>query len=213
MLELLFQLSVGFSIALSGVLIPGPLLAFISIKTLDSGPKTGTLAATGHIIVELGILSLVTFGLGSLLKNEIFTQAIGTFGGLLLLGLGPIIILKSRDTPKSTQDIAGKKLSPLIGGILFSTIFNPSVTLWWMTVGLATLMGAINESGVIGGIFWIIGHFSADMGWFSAVSFSVNRGKKIIGGAFYKGLLIACGFTLLIFGIIFTANYLPNLLF
>lgn len=213
MLELLFQLSVGFLIGLSGVLLPGPLLAFISMKTLHSGPKTGTLAATGHIIVELGILSLVAFGLGSLLINETFRQAIGTLGGLLLLGLGSIIIAKSKNTPEPTQDIAGISYHPLIGGILYSTIFNPSVAIWWISVGLVTLMGAINESGVIGGIFWIIGHFSADLGWFSIVSISVNRGKKIIGGTFYKGLLIACGLTLLVFGIIFTVNYLPNLLF
>ncbi len=80
-------------------------------------------------------------------------------------------------------------------------------------MGLATLMGAINEAGTLGGIFWIIGHFSADLIWFSTVSFSVDRGKEIIGGEFYKGLLIACGMTLLVFGFYFSTTYLPELFF
>lgn len=212
MLDLLFQMSVGFTIALSGVLIPGPLLAFITMKTLDSGPTTGILAAIGHILVELGILTLAAFGLGTLLKSQLFAHAIGGIGGILLLGLGILILLKSRAPPSSSQDVAGRKHHPLVGGVLFSTIFNPSVALWWMTVGLATLTGAINDAGLAGGAFWVTGHFLADLGWFSAVSFSVDRGKEIIGGTFYKGLLIACGLTLLIFGTYFSIEYIPELI-
>lgn len=212
MLELAFQFGVGFAIALSGVLIPGPLLAFITMKTLDSGPKTGSLAATGHIIVELGILSLIAFGLGSLLESQLFTQSIGSIGGILLLGLGGLILSKSRGSPSADQDVAGRKHHPLTGGIFFSTIFNPSVALWWMTVGIATLTNAVNEAGIIGGAFWVSGHFSADMIWFSSVSYSVYKGKEIVGSTFYKGLLMACGLTLLIFGSYFTINYLPKLI-
>lgn len=213
MLELLLQFSIGFTIALSGVLFPGPLLAFITMKTLDSGPKTGTLAAIGHIIVEIGIISAIAFGLGSLLKSHTFTLSIGSIGGILLLGLGVTMLSKIRNQKSRPEDITGTNHNPLTGGILFSTIFNPSVALWWMTIGLATLTGAINEAGLLGGGFWIAGHFSADLAWFSIVSFSVHRGEKIIGGAFYKGLIIACGLTLLAFGIYFVFNYIPQLIF
>lgn len=212
MLELLFQLSLGFFIALSGALIPGPLLAFITMKTLDSGPKTGILAAAGHIIVELGILSLIALGLGTLLKSELFTQSIGATGGILLVGLGALTLIKSRKSHSSSEKVAGQEHHPIAGGVLFSTILNPSVALWWMTVGLATLTGAISEVGLLGGAFWIIGHFLADLGWFSTVSYSVDKGRKIIGSKFYKGLLIGCGLTLVIFGIYFTIDYLPKLL-
>lgn len=212
MWKLLIQFGVGFSIALSGVLLPGPLLAFISMKTLDSGAKTGTLAAIGHVFVELGILSLAALGLRSLLKSDLFTNAIGSIGGVMLLGLGIIILSKSRDPPKSSDEIMGKDHNPLLGGVLFSTVFNPSVTVWWMTVGLTTLIGAINTAGLLGGVFWLIGHFSADIGWYSGVSFSIDRGKDIIGTGFYKGLLIASGIILLIFGVYFSIEHIPQLL-
>lgn len=212
MWKLLIQFGVGFSIALSGALLPGPLLAFVSMKTLDSGAKTGTLAALGHILVELGILFLAALGLNTLLKSELFSTTIGSVGGILLLGLGFLILSKSRNPPKSSDEIAGKDHNPIVGGILFSTILNPSVALWWMTVGLATLIGAMNTAGLAGAIFWVAGHFSADLGWYSTISYSVHKGKEIIGSGFYKGLLIVSGLTLLIFGIYFSIDYIPKLI-
>lgn len=212
MYELLFQLSVGFAVALSGALIPGPLLAFITMKTLDSGPRTGTLAASGHILVELGILSLVAFGLGSVLRSHLFTLSIGGLGGVALIGMGALTLKKSARPPSASGEAPTGGHHPVVGGILFSTVFNPSVGLWWMTVGLATLMAAIGEAGALGGVFWIAGHFSADIAWFSAVSFSVDRGRELIGGKFYRGLLVACGTTLLVFGFYFSITYLPELI-
>ncbi len=212
MWKLLIQFGVGFSIALSGVLFPGPLLAFVSMKTLDSGAKTGLLAALGHILVELGILFLAAFGLKTLLQSGFLERIIGSVGGILLLGLGIIILSKSRNPPESSDEVMGKDHNPIVGGILYSTILNPAVALWWMTVGLATLIGAITTAGLAGGIFWILGHFSADLGWYSAISYSVHRGKEIIGSGFYKGLLIASGLTLLIFGIYYSFEHIPVLL-
>lgn len=212
MYELLLQLSIGFTIALSGVVLPGPLLAYVSMKTLDSGPTTGTLAAIGHIMVELGILALAGFGLGALIMNPRFKHLIGSISGVLLLILSVSILRQSRNPQSSSEDITGGGHHPLLGGMLFSTIFNPTVAVWWMSLGLATLIGAINEAGLIGGAFWLIGHFSADLIWFSTVSFSVDRGRDIIGGPFYKGLLIACGAILIIFGVYFSIENIPELL-
>lgn len=209
--ELLSQLGVGFFVALSGALIPGPLLTYVTIKTLDSGPRTGTLAATGHIAVELGILALIAYGLGSVLKSEFFKLSIGSIGGIILIGLGVLTLSKSREPPSSSREVAGTDHHPFVGGVLFSTLLNPSVGVWWVTVGISTLMLAIEEAGRLGGVFWIIGHFTADVIWFSSISYSVYKGKEIIGGRFYKGLLATCGATLLVLGLYFSYSYLPEL--
>lgn len=68
MLEAVLQLPVGFVVALSGVLIPGPMLAFIVARTPSSGSKTGTLVAGGHILVEFGLLLLIALGFGIILE-------------------------------------------------------------------------------------------------------------------------------------------------
>ncbi|MBS3815301.1 MAG: LysE family transporter [Hadesarchaea archaeon] len=212
MLESFVQLGVGFSVALSGALIPGPLLAFVAMKTLESGARTGTLAAIGHIIVELLLLALMAFGLRFILKSQFFMKTMGLVGGVLLFIVGVLIISKIRDVSSPQENVPGIKHHPLTGGVLFSTIFNPSVVLWWITVGLTTLMAAIEIAGIIGGAFWLIGHFLADLVWFSSISYSVDKGREIIGGTFYKVLLIACSSTLFIFGFYFVTKHIDLIL-
>lgn len=209
--NLLLQFSLGFFVALSGALFPGPLLAFVTMKTLDSGPKAGTLAAIGHIMVELGLLISLALPLGAVLQSETFKVSIGAAGGILLIPVGVLIIYRSRNSDKSSQEMAVKERHPITGGVLFSTVLNPSVVLWWMTVGLGTLLKSIASAGIIGGGLWMLGHFTADLIWFSSVSLLTYKGREIIGTRFYKGLLIVCGLTLLVFGVYFTAKYLPEI--
>ncbi|MFW6110494.1 MAG: LysE family transporter [Thermoproteota archaeon] len=212
MSDLLFQMIIGFSIAISGVMIPGPLLAFVTVKTLDTGPRTGLMAALGHILVELGIISLVALGLSTLLGNQVFMQGVSALGGTLLLGLGLLMLFKSRESISYYEGISQLNYHPITGGVLFSTVLNPAVFLWWMTIGVATLIGSISESGLLGGAFWISGHFMADLGWYTLLSISIDKGRNIIGTKFYRGILVACGLTLLIFGFRFIVKYLPSIL-
>ena len=137
MLDYLAQFGVGFAIALSGVLLPGPLLAYVSIETLERGFKTGPLAALGHFTVEIAILILAVAGLISLLEHPAFATTIQITAGTLLILLGIYLILKLRKTDKPNLTPTKTNYTPFIEGILFSSIFNPSVILWWITIGLA----------------------------------------------------------------------------
>lgn len=207
MIEAIAQLPVGFAIALSGVLIPGPLLAFIVLKTPSHGPTTGTFAAIGHILVEFGVLALIALGLGLVLKSELFRTAVGVIGGAFLLALGILYFLKLKGTSRSQLKIVGIKHHPVLGGILFSTVLNPSVLLWWATIGLSTLTEAVLVAALAGAIFWLVGHFLADLGWFSLVSYFVARGRRVMGTKAYSGLMVACGCILFVYGVYFVARY------
>ena len=209
MMEAFAQLPIGFLIALSGVLIPGPLLAYIVLKTPSYGPRTGLFSATGHVLVEFGVLALIALGFGFVLESELFRTAVGTIGGILLSALAMLYFLKIRSGgPMST---VGIRHHPIAGGVLFSTVFNPSVLLWWATIGMATLMDAVLTAALAGAAFWLIGHFLADFGWFSLVSYSVAKGRRVMGTKAYLGLLVACGCVLLVFGVLFIARYGPAL--
>ena len=67
MFQALVQIPIGFFIALSGALVPGPLLAYTVAKSFTYGARTGPLAVSGHILVELAVLSLLALGLGVVL--------------------------------------------------------------------------------------------------------------------------------------------------
>jgi len=208
MIEAVAQFPIGFVVALSGVLLPGPLLAYVTMKTLSSDARTGTFAAVGHIVVELGILSLVALGLGYLIEERGFQAVVGVIGGVLLLAFGAFNLSRVGKTTEPKPSV-GLKHHPILGGIFFSTIFNPSVVIWWATIGVAMLMEAYLTAALAGVLFWLAGHFLADLGWFSLVSYSVTKGKWLIGAKGYKVLLIICGCVLLGFGILFLYKFVP----
>ncbi|MCJ7442930.1 MAG: hypothetical protein MUO26_00090 [Methanotrichaceae archaeon] len=57
------------------------------------------------------------------------------------------------------------------------------------------------SGGLIIACVFMIGHWSADFGWYTFVSASLNRGKAIISEAIYQKLLALCGGFLMIFGL------------
>lgn len=204
MFQVLVQLPIGFFIALSGALIPGPLLAYTVAKSSTYGARTGPLAVSGHILVELAVLSLLALGLGVVLQSRAFQVGIGIVGGGLLVVLGMFSISKLK---RNSGGTVITKYHPLAGGVMFSTILNPTVILWWATVGLATLMEAFLMASLAGVVFWLIGHFLADLSWFSLVSLSVARGRRVLGTKGHHILLLVCSCVLLILGTYFIAKY------
>lgn len=211
MIELLTQLGVGFTIALSGVLLPGPLMAFTTASTLDYGKTAGPFAALGHVSVELTLLVLAGLGLRALIRGDLFLTLTGTVGGVLLVLFGVSLLRRLFANDPESQSVS-YDYHPVVGGILFSSLLNPSVLLWWMTVGLATFTHSFGEAGVAGAGFWLAGHFLADFGWYAGLSYSVDKGKNLIGGKFYKGLILVCGSAMVLFGIRFGVKYLPKLI-
>lgn len=211
MLETVSQFAVGFLVGLSGTLLPGPILAFITMKSLSFGKKTGAFAAGGHIMVELGIVLLIFLGFRVLLESQLFKATVGLVGGVLLVALGSLTLAGPRGVRSPNPNPMGIEHHPFIGGVLFSSVFNPSVPLWWATIGLATLMEAVLVAGLAGAAFWLAGHFAADVSWFSLVSFSVSKSRKFVRGRAYRILVLVCGFTLLAFGSYFILHYAPAL--
>ena len=96
---------------------------------------------------------------------------------------------------------------PIVGGVLFSTVLNPSVFIWWATVGFAMLMEAVLVASLIGAVLWLVGHFLADILCFSAVSYMVARGEWSQKGKVQKYLLVTFGCVLLVFGVYFLIKY------
>jgi len=54
-----------------------------------------------------------------------------------------------------------------------------------------------------------IGHWFADLSWYSFLSFSVSKGKKFISPKVYEVILLVCGAFLLYLGINFLYATVP----
>ncbi|MEW6592989.1 MAG: LysE family transporter [Candidatus Hadarchaeota archaeon] len=209
MIEIILQLPIGFMVALSGALIPGPMFAFVVSKTASSGAKAGFLAAVGHILVEFCLLVLIALGLGVALSGQSFQSAVFAVGGVSLVLISILTLSKLKTVGQQSKAPADYR--PLVGGVLFSTVFNPTVFLWWATVGTVMLAEAWVAASAAGVVAWLTGHFLADISWFSFVSYSVHKGKRFMGERGHRALLAACGLILFAFGVLFISRVLLQL--
>ncbi len=177
--------------------MPGPML----FVTIDGSMKKGWIAGPevflGHAIIEAVVLVMIIFGITSLV-GEREMSLISLIGGVALIVFG-IMTIKGAST--SAQQVNGQEQvvsNSLIAGIVTSAS-NPYFWIWWLAAGSALVLESL-EIGMVAVLFFIAGHWLADLGWFTAVSLSFSRGRGMFSPRTYKHILISCGLFLVMFG-------------
>jgi len=203
----------AFVTGFSGAMMPGPLLAVNIAETPRHGWRTGMVLSTGHAIAEIAVVALLVAGVAVIAENTMIIRAIGIIGGLGLVGMGLLMALDILRN-KVAYDVTGTDLKDgapggwsqrLAGKGLVATLTNPFWFIWWGTTGLSFVVKSI-ELGVIGPVVFYFGHILSDYAWYTSVSIVVWRGRNIIVGRVFKGLLLACAAFLLYLGITFIAG-------
>lgn len=201
-------LVLGFTVGLTGALVPGPLL-FATIKaTIKKGWIAGPQVVIGHMLVELVFCIFVFLGAFSFFSGGIIS-AISLIGGLVLVVLGLLTIKDARTTTSSItipQSSSGLnlKFSPITLGIV-SSVSNPYLWIWWLTANSAILFREYNL-GIIVAIAYVLGHWIADISWFTAISGSFSHGKNLLSQKGHRYILYPCGTFLIFFGMYFLLN-------
>jgi len=193
----------AFIIALSGALMPGPLLTVTISESIKRGKWTGLFLIIGHGILELGLILLILAGFGHFFKINSVVGIISLLGGAILLWMGWDTVRKAKGLSLSYQmeNPSHSSYGPVLTGILAS-ISNPYWTIWWATIGIG-YMAASLIYGWMGITAFFVGHISADFAWYTLISFSVTGGRRFISNRIYRGVLVTCGGVLCLFGIIF----------
>ena len=193
--------------ALTGALMPGPLLAFTIGEVTRRGFWAGPLIILGHSMLELATVLALAFGLGRLVEdNHTAVNVISIIGGLILIAMGVSTVISSRRQKGITLSAEGSKGRSgmlLLSGIVIS-LSNPFWFIWWAGIGLSYLVWA-QKLGAGGVAVFFSGHFLADFGWYAVIAFIVASGKKVIKDSVYKWLLLVCGVVLVGIGIYFLA--------
>ncbi|MBN1444507.1 MAG: LysE family transporter [Candidatus Omnitrophica bacterium] len=200
---------ISFTIALSGAMAPGPLLAAVISGSLKDGFKTGPLVILGHAVLELCVVALLVMGLGRFINTPGVIRAISAAGAIILVWFGTGIL---RSIPKASVYPAAagstKSSNIFLQGITMS-LANPYWAVWWLTIGLGLLLSA-GKGGLSYVIFFFAGHIFADLGWYSFVSFSVSKGRRFISPRFYRALLGICAAAVILFGVYFGVKALVS---
>jgi len=201
MLEALVIFGGSFTLALSGALMPGPLLTMTIAESTRRGFRAGPLLICGHSLLELVLVVAIILGLGPFLKQAMVMTAIALLGGVVLAWLGVDMIRTAGKLTLQQDDVAvpsSLASHPIIMGIVGS-LANPYWIIWWATIGLGYLISAM-KFGAPGVAFFFLGHISGDFAWYSLVSFGISRGKRILGDESYRTVIRVCGVFLLGFG-------------
>ena len=201
MLELAAIFAGSFALALSGALMPGPLLTVTVAESARSGFKAGPLLITGHAALELLLVVAIVRGFGPFLKSPLVMGIIAIVGGGMLLLMGVDMVRSSSGLSLNRQKGGNpSKRTPhlvLIG--ILASLSNPYWTLWWATIGLGYLVAAM-KLGLMGVALFFAGHIAADYAWYTLISLGISRGRTLLKDRSYQVMVRICGFFLIGFG-------------
>jgi threonine/homoserine/homoserine lactone efflux protein len=196
LLELAAVAGGSFVVALSGALMPGPVLAVTIAGVRQKGFWFGPLVVLGHGMVELPIVLLLALGLGAVLGNPWVVVAIGYVGAAAMAWMGVGLLRQAGRPPEAATEGSGSRLGAVGAGALTS-LANPYWYLWWVSMGAVLLAGAA-KAGWIGVAVFFAGHISADLAWYSLIALGVARGRRYLDGRLYQGLLVLCALVLVV---------------
>jgi threonine/homoserine/homoserine lactone efflux protein len=197
----------AFAIGLTGALAPGPTLVATINASVAGGWTAGPKVTLGHMLTELVILLVIVAGLATVALQ--YTTAIGVIGGLALVVFGVLTVTGSR-----TATLAGAGTgtgrafaNPYLAGFVTS-VANPYFWIWWLSVGSAMVIAGL-AGGLLLACVFMAGHWCADLGWYTVVSTGIAKGKTLLSDRTYRGIMVACGCFLVVFG----AYYLARVVF
>ena len=84
MFELVVIFFTSFVIALSGAIMPGPLLTITISESTRRGAVAGPLLISGHAVLELLLVIALLLGLGPILKHPLFFMISAFLGGAIM---------------------------------------------------------------------------------------------------------------------------------
>ncbi len=192
----LFLLSAA-GISLSGVMLPGPLTAATIAKGYNDR-NAGAIIGIGHGIVEIPIIALIYFGFAAYLADPVVKMVTGLAGGLMLVVMGLLIFFTFR---KPVEGASVMPYSPLVTGMVM-TGGNPYIFLWWATIGVALISGAVTF-GIYGLVLFTIVHLACDIAWDQVVSMTVFRTRHLWTPKVQKIVFSICAVVLIGFGVLY----------
>jgi threonine/homoserine/homoserine lactone efflux protein len=191
----------SFIIALSGAMMPGPLLTATISESSQRGFRAGPLLIAGHGILELLLLVALGCGIAPFLQRDDVFAVVAIVGGVILFWMAAGMFRSIPSLSLKLNPGKVKRGSLLINGILFS-IANPYWIIWWATIGFGYVLYSW-RFGLAGIAFFFAGHILADLAWYSLVAAAVGKGRHLFTDRLYRGIIGTCAVVLVLFSFYF----------
>lgn len=187
----------SFVIALSGALMPGPLLTMTISESSRRGVSAGPMMILGHGILELAVVLALVSGFAPLLLRDDVFVVVSLVGGAVLLWIAFSML---RSVPQLSLVVRrdSVKRKNLVAAGIFLSALNPYFILWWASIGLGYIVYSA-QLGALGIACFFLGHILADLSWYTFISYGVVKGKRFMSDRGYRGLISGCAVLLVIF--------------
>jgi len=207
------MLLVAFAIGLTGALTPGPTLVATIRASVEYGWYAGPVITAGHCLVEFIVFILILAGLITVAGQ--YSWLIAAFGGFALVIFGVMTILGSRtmslsgtlndgvsEVKPGLKSAGDKGISQVFLSGVLTSLANPFFWVWWLSIGSAMVVAGL-EGGLILGAAFLVGHWVADITWYTVVSITIHQGRTLLSDTRYRAIIALCGAFLVVFGIWF----------
>jgi threonine/homoserine/homoserine lactone efflux protein len=196
-LALLTIFCTSFLMALSGAIMPGPLLTVAISESTRRGAMTGPLLIFGHGILELALVTLLISGLAPFfIRDDVFIF-ISYIGGAMLLFMGVSMLRALSGLTLAQEGKQTQSRNLVLTGVILSAI-NPYFLIWWGSIGTGYIIHSL-KFGILGVIAFFLGHIIADLAWYSFISFGIAKGRHLFNDRVYKKIISGCAIFLILF--------------
>ena len=189
-------------ISLSGVMMPGPVMAVTIAKGRESG-NAGIFIALGHGVIEIPLMFVIYLGFAQFFVNETVTRVIGLIGGGMLVYMG---LQMFRTRYQGIEERKKTSISSLFSGVL-TTGANPYFFLWWATIGTVLVINS-TLFGLVGFLLFAVVHWLCDFFWCLFVSKAVHKSRKFWNTRMHQIVFGICAAILVVFGVWFVYSAL-----
>lgn len=198
--------SFAFAVSIGAVVSPGPVSAAIVTEAPRNGWRVGPLIATGHVLLELLFIILISLGLTTVLAKDGVQKAIALGGSLLLFFMGGsylnMVIQGKVQLPKPEQRGQVNQHSSMIFIGVLTTISNPFWYAWWATVVPGYLAETPDLNFMTITAFYL-GHISVDYLWDTLLSTVISSGGRWLSDNSYRILILITGGFMIYLGVLF----------
>ena len=194
-------LASSFIIALSGALMPGPLLTATISESSERGFIAGPMMIAGHAILELGLVIALLAGMAPFFQQP-FVFVASALGGAVILLWMAFGMFRGLPSLTLNREVRQKRLSHPVASGIFMSVSNPYWIIWWATIGLGYILYSW-QFGIWGIVFFFTGHILADLAWYSFISGAVAGGRHFLTDRRYRGLIACCAVFLIAFALYF----------
>lgn len=193
-------------VSLSGVLVPGPLLAAGLAFGVRNGARAGLLVALGHATVELPLVLILGLGI---IPLESFAHSRAIISILGAIGLFVFAIIQARsalrsDTKESRPFTLGR-YGAFVAGVTLSAL-NPFFLTWWATIGLKLVADSQTLWPVWGPEILFALHIPLDIVWLCFIAALAKRGSQLARGIARRVIELGLALGMSFIGIIFVLD-------